>query len=196
MDLPPKISPMLCPNCRTEFILDESGGLSDGRCGKCNRSTQLFVFPALSRRIAPARADNVMIEGESACFYHAGKRAVIPCDLCGRFLCGLCDLEFAGQHLCPQCLEAGSRKGHLQSLERSRTRWDQIASASALLPLVFCWILLPVTALATLGIAIWKWNAPPSMIVRTKLHLGIASVFAVLEFVGGIAGWWFMVFSR
>ena len=34
------------------------------------------------------------LDGEASCYFHAHKRAAVPCDGCGRFLCSLCDLNF------------------------------------------------------------------------------------------------------
>jgi hypothetical protein len=137
-----------------------------------------------------------MVEGESGCFYHPQKRAVVPCDLCGRFLCAVCDLEFGGQHMCPQCLDSGAKRGRLQSLERQRTRWDQIVVSTLFVPLIFCWVFLPLTCLAALVMIVWKWNAPPSLVSNTRLFLILGAALAVLELAGGVIGWWLIVSGR
>jgi len=194
MEIPPKISSLTCPNCGTPFPLAESEAANLEHCPKCARQTKVFMFPALERPFTGGTAaEAVMLEGEATCFYHAQKRAQVPCDACGRFLCALCDLEFNGQHLCPQCLEAGAKKGKLHSLERQRTRWDQIVISLLVLPLVLCWILLPLTSLVTIVLVIWKWNAPPSLVANTRLRLIVGTVLALVELLGGSFAWWMMI---
>lgn len=136
-----------------------------------------------------------MMEGEATCFYHAKKRAQVPCDECGRFLCAVCDLEVNGRHLCPQCLETGAKKGKVQSLERGRFRWDQVISTLLVLPLISCGFLLPLTSLAALVLVVWKWKSPPSLVHNTRLSLIVCGVLALIEFIGGCAFWWFMLFG-
>src|SRR5689334_13554458 len=74
-------------------------------CSQCGRLLQVEVFPAFFRPIAKGRdADPLLVDGEASCFYHPQKKASLPCDACGRFLCALCDCELHGQHFCPGCL--------------------------------------------------------------------------------------------
>jgi hypothetical protein len=197
MEIPPKISPFNCPNCGAGMLLPESNADSTDGCPKCRRRTRVITFPALTRAARTVTtAEAVMLAGEATCFYHPQKRALIPCDLCGRFLCAMCDLEFGGQHLCPQCLETGAKKGKLESLERERTRWDQIVASTLVLPLLLCWVLLPVTSLAALGMTIWKWNAPPSRVANTRLRLVVCAVLALVELAGGVIPWWLIATNR
>ena len=73
----------------------------------------------------------IVVEGEAACFYHPGKRATVPCGVCGRFLCALCDLELNGRHVCPACLETSRRKGDLRNLDTRRMLYDSAALSLA-----------------------------------------------------------------
>jgi ribosomal protein S27E len=188
----PSASPQVnCPNCGTALALLGMAATLPEPCPRCRRPTRLLTFPALFRpKEAGAVAPAAMPEGEATCFYHPEKRAHVACDGCGRFLCALCDLDVYDAHLCPQCLEAGERKRTIKALERGRTRYDQIVSALLILPLVFCWFVLPITALVALGLVIWKWNAPVSLVANTRLHLVVAAILAVIEFVGSLALWW------
>jgi hypothetical protein len=155
------------------------------------------LFPALNRPAdLGATAVTALMDGEATCFYHPQKRAHVPCDACGRFLCALCDLDLNGRHLCPACLESGARKGRIQELERQRTRWDQITWTVLILPpLVSCGFLAPVAALAGLGILAWKRKAPLSIVDNARLSLGLATAVAGLEMVGGIVEWLLAAFS-
>ena len=53
-----------------------------------------FLHPYADRPGRITVADALLSEGESSCFYHPNKRAVVPCDQCGRFLCTLCRVDF------------------------------------------------------------------------------------------------------
>lgn len=130
--------PLQCPTCRA-WLLGEIFNQPELRpCPACGLPLQVEVFPALFRKIgAGQNAEAVMIEGESSCFYHPKKKAVVPCEACGRFLCALCDCDLRGQHLCPACLEIGKAKGKIKTLDNERTLYDDIALALAIYPLLF-----------------------------------------------------------
>jgi len=180
-----------CPNCGVSFpaTTAELAGLQ--ACPACARTTRVYAFPALERPAAGGVAgQRVMLEGEATCFYHPQKRAHTLCDNCGRFLCAMCDLDVYDAHLCPQCLQAGADKGRIKSLERSRVRYDQIASTLLVVPLLFCWFLLPVTSLAVLGLAGWKWKAPGSLVDNTRLRFVIYAIVACLELAASSFMWW------
>jgi hypothetical protein len=174
-----------CPKCRT-WLLDgvfNRPGLTP--CRSCGAELQVEVFPALFRKMAPGQsAQAVLVEGESSCFFHPQKKAVRPCDGCGRFLCALCDCELNGQHFCPACLETGRAKGKIKSLDNQRTRYDSIALAVALLPMLIFYFTI-ITAPLTLFIAIRYWNAPRSIVRRTRFRFILAILIALLQ----IAGW-------
>src|SRR5688500_6830337 len=99
-----------CTKC--QFPMDPVGYSSGAfhRCQQCKAPSQVEVFPAL---LAPPRvgeiAEALQIEGESSCFYHPAKKAVVPCDGCGRFLCALCEIDLGGQKLCSSCIETGNK---------------------------------------------------------------------------------------
>src|SRR5947209_1718730 len=177
-----------CPKCGAalvEGVLNQSG-LEP--CPGCQSLLQVEVFPALFRRTAPAGSGEiVLVEGESTCFYHASKKAVLPCQGCGRFVCALCDCELNGEHFCPACLESGKTKGKIKSLENRRTLYDTIALSLAILPigLIVFWFLTIITAPMALFMAIRYWNAPRSIVHRTKIRYVLAMIFATLQ----IAGW-------
>ena len=130
-----------------------------------------------------------MVEGESGCFYHPQKKAVRPCDGCGRFLCGLCDCELQGRHFCPACLEAGRTKGKIQSLENQRTLYDSIALALAIYPvvLVFSIYFTIITAPMALFVAIRYWKSPLGILRRTKTRFVVAIILASLQIAGWVA---------
>src|SRR5947209_7072732 len=119
-----------CGKCKTPLV-ETIFNLEDlASCPACGSRLQIQVFPALFRRLAPGRSgEAVMEESEASCFYHPQKKAVLPCEGCGRFLCALCDCELNGRHLCPSCLEGGRKKKKIKSLENHRVLYDSAALA-------------------------------------------------------------------
>ncbi len=177
-----------CPKCRTPLTVFALIQPDLQPCKECQNLLQVEVFPAFFRKTAPApSAEIVLIEGESACFFHATRKAVLPCHSCGRFLCSLCDCELNGEHFCPGCLETGKSKGKIKNLEKRRTLYDTIALHLAILPvgLVVFWFFTFITAPLALFVAIRYWNAPRSIVHRSKMRLVLAIILATVQ----IAAW-------
>ena len=149
-------------------------------CPACGAWVQVEVFPAALRPPgAGASAEAVLVDGEASCFYHPTKKAILPCESCGRFLCALCDVEMNGQHLCPGCLESGKKKGKLKQLENRRTLYDNIALALSVCPVL-------ITAPVGLYMAIRYWNAPGSVVPRGRWRVVLAIIFALVQIAIGI----------
>jgi len=186
-------APLQCPKpqCRAPLpngLLNQPDLLP---CPKCGTPVQAEVFPALFRVAAPGHGgDLVVVDGESTCFYHPGKKAVRPCEGCGRFVCALCDCELHGQHFCPTCLDIGKRKGKIKSLENHRILHDSIAITLALAPLMV-WPITFITAPMAIYWSIRHWNSPRGLIRRGKARYIWAIIFASLE----IAGWLIVIFT-
>jgi hypothetical protein len=174
-----------CPKCQA-WLLDGVFNRQElAPCPSCGTRLQFEVFPALFRKIDPGQsAQPVMVDGESSCFFHPQKKAVIPCGGCGRFLCALCDCELGGEHFCPTCLETGKSKGKIQKLDNQRTRYDSIALSLAIYPLLIFYFTI-ITAPMTLFVAIRYWRAPRSIVRSTRARMIIAIIIALLQ----IAGW-------
>lgn len=150
-------------------------------CPACGTPVQVEVFPAALHPAGFGRAgEAVLVDGEASCFYHPAKKAVVPCESCGRFLCAVCDVELSGRHLCPACVEGGRKKGRLQQLENRRTLYDNLALATAVYPLIFIWTTL-IGAPIALYLSIRYWNAPSSVIPRSKWRFIVAIVIALAE---------------
>jgi len=175
-----------CPACHA-WLLDGPFNLPDlAPCPACGAPLQTEVFPALFRKTAAGPgAETILVEGESSCFYHPQKKAVLACDSCGRFLCALCDCPLHGQHhYCTTCLQAGSTRGKIKNLENERTLYDSIALSLAIFPLVTFWGPI-ITAPMTLFVAIRYWNSPGGLLRRTKIRFILAILIALLE-IGGL----------
>jgi len=178
-----------CPRCNASLLEGVFNQPYFWPCPACGASIQIEIFPALFRPVrAGQEGEAVMIEGESTCFYHPGKKAVIPCEGCGRFLCALCDCELHGQHFCPQCLDVGKTKGKIKKLENRRVLYDSIALSLAVLPvaLIFGIYFTFITAPMALFIGIRYWNAPRSIVHHTRIRFIIAIALAALQILGWI----------
>ncbi len=181
-----------CTKCQTPLAENQINQGELTRCPGCGVRIIVEVFPALLRRVAPGReGEALLVDSEASCFFHPQKKAVLPCEACGRFLCALCDCELQGHHYCPSCLETGRAKGKIKRLENQRMRYDSIALALAVYPLLIFYFTI-LTAPIALFVALRYWNAPRSIVYRTKLRLVLAIVFSVLEMGGwGVAAYYF-----
>lgn len=150
----------------------------------CSAEVRIYTFPALYRATEGKPAETLLIDAEAGCFYHPQKKATIPCSQCGRFLCSLCDVELSGEHLCPRCIESGKEKKKITTLENRRVLYDDIALSLSILPMLIFYFTL-ITAPIVLFLSIRYWNAPSSILPRTKIRFVIAIFFALLQ----IAGW-------
>ncbi|MBW1796932.1 MAG: hypothetical protein JRJ21_00720 [Deltaproteobacteria bacterium] len=173
-----------CTKCNTALETEFLNSPGMIHCASCDALLRVEIFPALFREFpSGAPAVSLVLDDEATCFYHPKKKAVVPCAVCGRFLCALCDVEFNGRHVCLTCLETGKKKHKIKNLENHRTLYDTIVLFLAIAPMVFVWPTI-LTAPMALFMAIRYWKAPTSIIQRTKVRLIIAIFFAVLQIVG------------
>jgi hypothetical protein len=164
-------------------------------CPSCHLETQVEVFEAyFTGPAAASRGEAVLAEGESSCFNHPTLKAVSACGGCGRFLCGLCQVEWRGRQLCPDCLAAGKEKGKLGELETRRPLYDGIALTLAVLP-VLIWPFTCVTAPAALFVGVWSFWTPGSIVPRSRYRAVLAIIIAGVQialwmawFLGGLRG--------
>jgi len=153
------------------------------RCPGCRQKIDITVFPAVERTRAGTLPQALAAESEASCFYHPGSRAAVPCDECGRFLCGLCDIEVDRKHYCPTCFQAGLASNRLENVETRRTMYDTVALALATFPVI---LISPaiVGAPAALFVVFRRWRAPLSILPRTRIRFYLAALFALAELVG------------
>ena len=150
-------------------------------CPGCGAGTLAAVFPAWTRAQSVGQAgERVLTEGESSCFYHPDKKAVIACESCGRFLCALCEIDLSGKRLCAGCIETGKRKGRMRHMRTHRMLYDEAALALALLPLLI-WPFTIITAPATLVFVARFWKSPGSIIPRSKFRYVLAVLVALTQ---------------
>jgi len=145
-----------------------------------------MVFEAHDRPPLPGKFADALIAPEDAgCFYHPESRAQAPCDVCGRFLCALCDIHLQGQHICPTCLNSGRKKRKIHSLENERVMYGGLASVLAIVPLILFWPVTLITGPLAVVIAIYGWRKPQSITGARRLSYVTAIVFGL----GETAGW-------
>lgn len=176
-----------CTQCQTPLAPDIYNTGAFHRCPGCHSPARVEAFAAL---LAPARigvaAESLVIDGESSCFFHPSKKAAVACDGCGRFLCSVCDIELDGRHLCPPCLESGKKKGNLQQLQNRRPLYDSMAFAFAVYPVVIFFLIYFtfITAPIAIYLSIRYWNAPGSIVRRSKWRFVVAIIVASVQLIG------------
>lgn len=180
---------LVCSNCSSPIPADD-WNREHAYCRHCRAPLTVLVFPALFPKAAPALNNALLEEGEASCFYHPAKRAMVPCDQCGRFLCSLCQVEFLGQNWCPGCIEIRRQKGQLIALDARRPLYDNMVLTLAAFPSLLIWPTI-ISAPMSLYLAAKFWRAPSSILPRTKIRFWIATLLAFLE----IALWtWLVLF--
>jgi DNA-directed RNA polymerase subunit RPC12/RpoP len=180
-----------CTRCATPL---NTGTYNSGRyekCPRCGASVIVYVFPAFYKDISEGSpAEALLIDNEASCYYHPDKKAVIPCSICGRFLCALCDVEFNEKHICISCLESSGKDDKISNLENHRVLYDSVALWTAILPMLFFFVTI-ITAPLAIFMVFRYWKAPSSIVSRTKLRFILAFIFAGLQ----IAGWAVFILS-
>lgn len=173
---------LTCTRCNQGLPEEDWNAPEMRRCPACDAPFKAIAFPALLRERLPVQPAVFGSEGDATCFYHPRKKAVTPCDHCGRFLCALCEIEFRGERWCPACLESSRRKQNHLHLETRRTHYDSIALALATLPALLLWPSL-IGAPMAIYIALRHWRAPAGIVPRTRIRyplaLGLAGVQAI-----------------
>ena len=171
-------------------------------CPVCGAQLLVEVFPAFLRPVTRGRASEALVSQEDAgCFYHPHKKAVVPCEDCGRFLCALCDLEIDARHVCPACVETARQGGKGLRTGGQRTLHDQAALALAVagaatfglsyfVPILFGWVSI-LTAPVAAFLVVRYWREPAnSPVPRSRARLIVAGLLAFLQ----IAAWLFLLY--
>lgn len=187
-----------CPSCGAN-LPDSAVSTPDlAACPYCRADVRVVTFPALWAGYIPGKAPDLVVElAEASCFYHPGKRAAVPCDHCGRFLCDLCDVALGSRHLCPSCVEGelggAPRAGGRPALGHRRILYDRLAMALAVWPvasIVLAWATI-MTAPLALYVAIRYWTAPGGLGRRPRIGLAVAAGLAALE----LAAWAALIYA-
>ncbi|MEQ1859310.1 MAG: hypothetical protein ABMA13_05195 [Chthoniobacteraceae bacterium] len=185
-----------CPRCHLALDPAAASGGAEVACAACRAVLTVRLFPAFETppEAVSAASGERALEGEAVCFFHADKRAAATCERCGRFLCALCDVPFAGKHLCPSCLDASK----LPDLINRRVVWGQVAALFGMLPLALCflWPFYFITGPCAIFLALWKWKEPGSLVHGPRHGLAILGVIGgVLQVATMIGLVWGLIFS-
>ncbi len=173
----------ICSYCESQLPTEDWSSDQYNHCPGCDTGTKVAVFPMLIDKVTTTSTARDIIAGESSCFYHTEKQAVLSCSTCGRFLCTLCDLGIDGKHICPDCLSSGKRKKTINILENRFTRYDSLMLALVFFPILM-WPLLFFSAPSVIFFSIWSWQKPVSIFPKNKTKSLLAIIFASLEIVG------------
>ena len=165
-----------CPRCRRDLPLFSGGGA--GVCAGCAGAYEFIPFPALHAGRAVIRAQAVGEGAEASCFFHVENQAAGVCEGGGRFLCSVCAIPLDGRSLCPGCVAAQQDK--LVQNVNSRILYDGLAMTLAFLPILL-WPLTLLTAPVALGVAIYGWRKPGSLVRGKRWRLVVAGLVALLE---------------
>jgi hypothetical protein len=169
-----------CPNCKRVLGPESWIDAHDGVCLKCETEFEFTAFPALTAAKEKVAPQTAVLAADSVCFFHAENRAETICDGCGRLLCPVCTIAFAGQRVCPACM-AANKKSDAAPVVRQRTLFDSLAMILAILPLLI-WPFTCITAPAALGLVIYGWNKPGSVVRgRGRVRLVIAGLLALIQ---------------
>jgi hypothetical protein len=177
---------LACPKCGR--MLDSTAWI-DAECGvcpNCHVDFDFVGFPALMARPARVVPKDVLVAEHATCFYHPENQAESVCEGCGRFLCAVCAIDFAGRLLCPECIRSTTKKD-INSVG-SRTLYEGIAMSLAVVPLLV-WPFTAITAPVAVGMVFVGWRKPRSLVAGGRAKLVVAGLIAVAE----IAAWIFVL---
>jgi hypothetical protein len=85
-----------------------------------------------------------------------------------------------GETICPDCMDKAARNEEVDELVDSRTLYDSIALATALLP-VLMWFLTIITAPLAIFMTIRYWRSPLSIVPRSKVRFILAFILAGIQ---------------
>lgn len=180
-----------CPKCKAPLAgLDAAADAGDGLCNACATPIEFTLFPARRRGRQVTRVLR-SVEGDSTCYFHPANHAAAICDGCGRYVCAVCEVPSEdARRLCPPCVSA-SRKKTVQKADEIVV-YDQMALTTALLPMLI-WPVTLLTAPFTLGLVVFGWRKPRSLIRPGRWRFVAAGVVALLQLGGwmafGVALW-------
>jgi hypothetical protein len=113
-------------------------------CPYCEKRLRARLWPVLRSNSNAAAA----IADQATCFFHPDKAFQACCQRCGRFVCGLCDLQLGSEHVCPTCFERGRAGSRLEG-GQAEWRHRDVLFDSIALSLGWAWIIVwPVIIVA------------------------------------------------
>lgn len=135
-----------CPDCGGNVapIETQTGWQS---CPYCEKRLQIRSW-SIDRYSTNAAA---AMPEQATCYFHPDKAFQACCQRCGRFICGLCDLQLGAEHICPTCFERG-RTDTSQNGGKAEWRHRDVLYDSIAVTIGWGWILVwPVIIAAIPG---------------------------------------------
>ncbi|HUP59483.1 MAG TPA: hypothetical protein VNA69_03590 [Thermoanaerobaculia bacterium] len=182
-----------CPRCGTTLAADalRSGEIA---CAHCGKSFEATAFDLPQRR-GPQIADVAIAgpEGSNACANHPRNAAATNCQRCGLFICSLCEMNIGTGSFCPNCFARMRAEG---TLPTAVTRYRDYVSMAriAILAGILIWFFAPLFG----GLALYyaqKGMKQRREEGRSRAGPIIATVFAVLQILGALSLYAFLVWS-
>ena len=177
-----------CRRCGRVLSDDRIDTASFVPCPQCGDQLLIREYPAARvEQINQAGSPSVeREETQAGCFYHPGRTAEVVCDGCGRFICGLCVVDFKSQRLCPNCLRQQVEEKEEGVIVRRFIRYDRIALLTAILP-IFFWPMTFVTGPASVYMGVRYWKRPVSLVTSGRGRLALAILLGGLQTLGWLA---------
>jgi uncharacterized paraquat-inducible protein A len=171
-----------CPFCSRPLLAQSWRDDRHAFCGRCEKLIEFIPLPALTAQKTVARPQTASLGEDATCFFHTGNRAESVCSGCGRLLCAVCAVDYTGTCLCPACI--ATRSSGKSDTVTSRVLWANTALSLAILPLLI-WPVTVLTAPTVIGLSIYGWNKPGSLVRKSKRRFVMAIILAGLQ----LAGW-------
>jgi len=147
----PALSPIgtaavTCPHCSLDIPADSRWET----CPFCQKWLQISVWPIVRQNTNAVSA----ISDQATCFFHPDKAFQACCQRCGRFVCGLCDLQLGAEHVCPACFERG-RGGSGTGAGKAEWRYRDVLYDSIAVTVGWAWIIFWPTIVAAIPAVIF-----------------------------------------
>jgi len=152
----------------------------------CGDAHHIWIHPAITRRKEVLSTDALIEEGQSACYFHPNNPATSICSISGRMICELCTTEWEGEKVSFEALQTTIKNGAQKGQHAGRIKWDDVALALAVSPLIL-WFITIVTAPLALGICLWFWRKGTTSPVRkSRWRYVVAGLLSAVQI-----GFWF-----
>lgn len=169
---------MACLGCSHPLPLTEITSPDGALCPRCQTRQRGRTFPVAFAPVSTEEPANAL-DGEAVCFHHSTKRAVVPCDQCGRFLCSLCQFTIGQHHLCPSCI-AAERSRQTGRWVGRRLNLDSVALSAATVPMLGIWTTIAGGPVA-IYLGIRALSQPPGPVPRGRSRAIVAIILGAIQ---------------
>lgn len=180
-------APVQCGNCSGDLRTVSLNTAESSACPACYKQVHGYVYPAWYRPRSATSLQQNAEEGDASCFFHENKKAATACSACGKFVCSLCDIEYSGDHYCPDCIGQGKSKG--VNLDNKARRYDRLALILSVAPIltIYFSFLAPITAGISLYLTFRYWNSKETIVPFNRWRFVVAGILSTLQLIGLVA---------